>query len=188
MKYPRRGRPQIRPETGTHKVFVQGLIIHLSFGSSKHSNERRAHYKGIPQWHFRFIFRTLVTDPETGEVQPSRMYLTMPMPFSNNEKAHFYTFIKNNNFPHSVDDPMSTIVGKMLSIDYQNLSNAGSWKFGSSKLITSEPIPSVFTNQCPTFVWDQERNSLEELPKILQDQLEDEIEHTTQEDKHEQDF
>ena len=176
MKYPRRGRPQIRPETGTYNVFVQGFISHLSFGSSKHAHERRHHYNNVPQEHFRLVFRTVVTDPETGELSPSRMYLTMPMPFSNNIKAHCYTFIKNNHFPESIQDPIPTIVGKMLSIGYRNLSNAGSWQFGSSKLLTREEVPSVFTSMCPTFKWDQRTDSVDALPEPILYQLQDELE------------
>jgi hypothetical protein len=175
MKYPRRGRPQIRPETGTHKVFVQGFIAHLSFGSTKHAYERREHYKGIPQEHFRLVFRTIVTDPETGEQSPSRMHLTMPMPFSNNNKSHHYTFVQSNHFPDSIVDPIPTIVGKMLSIGYRNLSNAGSWQFGSSKLLTGAEVPSVF-DPCPTFKWDQRTDSVDALPEPIRYQLQDELE------------
>lgn len=175
MKYPRRGRPQIRPETGIHKVFVQGFIAHLSFGSTKHAHERRHHYNNVPQQHFRLVLRMVTANPETGEQSPSRMFLTMPMPFSNNIKAHAYTFIKSNHFPDSIEDPIPTIVGKMLSIGYRNLSNAGSWQFGSSKLLTSEAVPSVF-DSCPTFKWDQETDSVDALPEPIRYQLQDELE------------
>jgi hypothetical protein len=174
MKYPKRGRPQVRPETGTHKVFVQGYIEHLSFGSSKHSHERKEHYKGIPQWHFRYVFRLVVTNPDTGEQEPSRMFLTMPYPLSNNVKSHSYTFLQNNHFPPSIEDPFQIVVGKTLEIGYRNLSNAGSWQFGSSKLLLQEEPSEVF-DSCVEFTWVQGKNELDELPPEIRSQLESEI-------------
>jgi hypothetical protein len=62
----------------------------------------------------------------------------------------------------------------MLSIGYRNLSNAGSWQFGSSKLLTGEEVPSLF-DSCPTFKWDQETDSVDALPEPIRYQLEDEL-------------
>lgn len=147
IKWPVKGRPRFRIDTGEYIVQIIGLVEHLSYGSDNNAQAQAKKWHDrygftTPQWHYRYLLQPLsLIDSDTGEIKD--VSGTQP------QLTHTYSVTSSSNglmaklqdiygLEDSDTQLYAQMVGKVMKVKCKEISNTNVWD-----ILNSNPCDSL---------------------------------------------
>lgn len=141
VKWPVRGRPRFRIDTGEYIVQITGLIEHLSYGSDKNAISQalkwyQRHGFTGPQWHYRYLLQPLSwIDKATGEIKDVsglQPQLTHTYAITSSALGIMNQLQEVYDLKDTDEQLYAQMVGKVIKVECKEVSNTNFWDIRNS--------------------------------------------------------